>query len=125
MCRYLSAYAAGTSVGAYGPSMHLRRDKIERLAPALLDVEFDYDENEGGENGFLTVSSPEALVQLEVLHADLRRLGDIPGTNWTERQTVQAGSCAGVPVHWHAGDRQTRPRSPSATTPRQRPLASS
>lgn len=73
-------------------------------AAPLRDVDFDYDMNEGGETGFLTVSSPEFLVQLEVLPPDLRRLLDIPATNWAERRTVQAGSCGGVPVHWHAGE---------------------
>lgn len=75
--------------------------------PVLRDVEFDYDKNEGGETGFLTVSSPEVLVQLAVLPSDLRRLADIPNTNWAERRTVQAGSCAGVPVHWHVGEPPT------------------
>ena len=51
-------------------------------AAPLRDVDFDYDMNEGGETGFLTVSSPEFLVQLEVLPPDLRRLLDIPATNW-------------------------------------------
>lgn len=67
-------------------------------------MEFDYDQNEGGETGFLTVSSPEVLVQLQVLPSDLRRLREIPETNWAERRTVQAGSCAGLPVHWHADE---------------------
>ena len=73
----------------------------------LRDVQFDFDENEGGETGFLTVSSPEVLVQLAMLPSDLRRLADIPNTSWVERRTVQAGSCAEVPVHWHAGEPPT------------------
>lgn len=72
--------------------------------PQLRDVDFDYDENEGGDTGFLSVSSPEVLVQLAMLPSDLRRLREIPATNWVERRTLQAGSCAGVPVHWHADE---------------------
>ena len=66
----------------------------------MRDVDFDFDENEGGEHGFLTVSSPEVMVQLAMVPSDLRRLQEIPGTNWVERRTVQAGSCEGIPVHW-------------------------
>ena len=70
----------------------------------LRDVEFDYDDNEGGETGYLTVSSPEVLVQLAMLPSDMRRLADIPKTNWIKRRTVEAGSRAGVPVHWYVAE---------------------
>ncbi len=67
------------------------------------DVALDFDANEGGETGFLTLTSPEVILQISMPAPDLARLSSVRNTEWSKRRSIQAGTCAGRGVHWFAG----------------------
>jgi len=70
----------------------------------MRDVEFDLDLNEGGEYAALTITSPEVLIQVSLVAADLIALAGIRTTRWSERSSIVLGSCSGLAVHWCAGE---------------------
>ncbi|MEO6715185.1 MAG: hypothetical protein ABIM89_17435 [Mycobacteriales bacterium] len=70
----------------------------------MRDLEFDLDLNEGGDCAALTITSPEVLVQVSLLAADLIALAGIRSTRWSERNSIRLGTCSGLPVHWCAGE---------------------
>jgi len=82
-----------------------RRVLIRRYRSIMLrSVDLDFDANEGDETSFLTVSSPEVLIQVSILPSDLARLAGVRDTDWSERRTVKAGTCAGRDVYWCASE---------------------
>ena len=68
------------------------------------DLKLDYDPNEGGEYAFLTLSSPEVLIQIGFEPGELSMLLGIPETDWAERRVIKAGESGGLRAHWHKAD---------------------
>jgi hypothetical protein len=67
-------------------------------------VTVDYDPNEGGESGLLTIASPEFSVQLSLTPSELAGLAGLPQTSWAERRYVQAGECMGLSANWSSAE---------------------
>ena len=63
-------------------------------------VTVDYDPNEGGEFGLLTITSADFSVQVSLIPSEVARLASVPGANWANRQYVQAGECMGLSAYW-------------------------
>ena len=62
-----------------------------------------FDPNEDGDEAFLTIESPDFLVQMQIAQEELLRLRDARHPDWSLRQSVAAGRCLGRTVHWTAG----------------------
>jgi hypothetical protein len=70
----------------------------------IRDLGLDYDANEGGETAFLTLTTPEVLIQVALEPGELALLSGVPDTDWTQRRTVRAGTCSGRQVHWFVAE---------------------
>ena len=44
------------------------------------------------------------LVQVSLEPGDLARIAGVPDTDWVQRRTIRAGTCAGQGVHWFVSD---------------------
>jgi hypothetical protein len=67
-------------------------------------VTVDYDPNDGGECGLLTIASQDFSVQLSLIPSELAGLAGVPQTSWAERRYVQAGECMGLSAYWSSAE---------------------